>query len=86
MVSNRAMENMDDPGLDRMAALARRVQELEIKAGFAEDLLDQLDQTIFRQQRQIEALARELMEMRRRMPEGGASPAGSLRDDVPPHY
>lgn len=63
----------------------RRLTELEIKASFADDLLDQLNQTVFRQQQMIERLAHEIAELKRRAPEGGAT-AGSLRDELPPHY
>jgi len=37
-----------------------RLTELEIKASFTEDLLDQLNQVIVRQQQQIDGLIREL--------------------------
>lgn len=65
--------------------IEQRLADLEIKASYADDLLDQLNQTIFRQQQQIERLARELEALRRQMPEGSA-PFQSLRDELPPHY
>ena len=64
----------------------RRLTELEIKASFTEDLLDQLNQIIVNQQQQIDALLRELSDLRQRLPEGGAVPYRSLRDELPPHY
>jgi len=64
----------------------RRLTELEIKASFTEDLLDQLNQIIVDQQQQIDALLRELSDLRQRLPEGGAVPYRSLRDELPPHY
>jgi len=63
----------------------RRLTQLEVKAGFADDLLDQLNQTVFRQQQQIDLLLRELAELRRQQPAGPA-PFRSLRDELPPHY
>jgi SlyX protein len=63
----------------------RRLTDLEVKASFTEDLLDQLNQTIFRQQQMIERLARELATLRDQMPEGN-TPFRSLRDELPPHY
>jgi SlyX protein len=64
-----------------------RLTELEIKASFTEDLLDQLNQVIVRQQQQIDLLLRELTELRRQQPEEGGTPAfRSLRDELPPHY
>lgn len=63
----------------------RRLTQLEVKAGFADDLLDQLNRTVFRQQQQIELLMRELVELRQQAP-GGPAPFRSLRDELPPHY
>ncbi|MDX3904325.1 MAG: SlyX family protein [Pigmentiphaga sp.] len=67
--------------------IERRLTELEIKAGFAEDLLERLNETVFRQQQQIELLARELSALRRQLAES-PTPAGprNPRDDIPPHY
>jgi SlyX protein len=67
-------------------ALARRVTELEVKAAFTEDLLDTLNETVARQQQQIEALLREVLELRRQAPDEGSAGFRSLRDEVPPHY
>ena len=39
----------------------RRLTEVEIKIGFAEDLLDRLNETVYRQQLTIERLQRELV-------------------------
>lgn len=66
-------------------ALVRRVTELEVKAAFTEDLLDTLNETVARQQQQIEALLREVLELRRQAPDEGTG-FRSLRDEVPPHY
>ncbi|MBU4611285.1 SlyX family protein [Achromobacter sp. GG226] len=67
-------------------ALERRLTELEIKASFADDLLEQLNQTIFRQQRQIEQLARELASLRDQVSDVDPSRQASLREQIPPHY
>ena len=68
-------------------ALQARVMELEIKASYTEDLLEQLNLTIYRQQPQIDRLLDELRDLRRRVPEGGpAGGATHLRDELPPHY
>eukprot|EP01036_Dinobryon_divergens_P050087 gene50087-67068_t len=39
--------------------IEQRLTDLEIKASFNEDLLDQLNQVIVRQQQQLDALVRE---------------------------
>jgi SlyX protein len=64
----------------------QRLTELEIKASFTEDLLDQLDQVIVRQQQQIDRLLREIAELLQRGTDGGAGVTRNLRDDLPPHY
>ncbi|HBI83316.1 MAG TPA: SlyX protein [Alcaligenaceae bacterium] len=64
----------------------KRLTELEIKLGLADDLLDQLNQAVFRQQRQIEALSREIIALRQLIPEERSTQQPSLRDELPPHY
>lgn len=64
----------------------QRLTELEIKASYTEDLLDQLNLTIYRQQQQIDRLLQELTHLRQQMPEAGDSSPRNLRDELPPHY
>ncbi len=65
----------------------QRLTELEIKAAFAEDLVDELNRTIVRQQQQIDMLVRELLQLRDQAESAQAQPAfRSLRDELPPHY
>ena len=67
--------------------LENRLVDLEIKVGFSEDLLDQLNAQVYRQQQQIDALIQELRQMRDRLPEsGGGAEVRNLRDEIPPHY
>ena len=42
----------------------QRLTALEIKASYSEDLLEQLNLVIYRQQQQIDALVHELQQMR----------------------
>lgn len=70
--------------MDKPSDTDKRLTDLEIKASFGEDLLDQLNQVIVRQQQQIDRLMREVIELRQQMPEAG-TPARS-GDDLPPHY
>jgi len=67
-------------------ALEARVEALEVKAAYAEDLLDQLNLTIYRQQELIDRLTQEVVQLRRQVPEGGQSGPRNLRDELPPHY
>ncbi len=66
--------------------LERRLTDLEIKASFAEDLVDHLNRLVARQQDQIDWLLREVAGLRQQAPaaEGGAP--GGARDELPPHY
>lgn len=64
----------------------RRLTELEIKASFSEDLVDQLNQVIVRQQQQIDLLLREVARLRDQAPADVPGPFRSLRDELPPHY
>lgn len=64
----------------------QRITELEIKASFAEDQLDQLDKVIVRQQQQIDALIREITSLRQQAPESGAGISRNLREELPPHF
>ena len=64
----------------------QRLTELEIKASFTEDMVEQLNQTIIRQQQQIDLLLRELVELKRQQRDSGGAEFRSLRDERPPHY
>ena len=73
--------------MDNESPTEKRLVDLEIKAGFTEDLLDQLNAQVYRQQQQIDALIGELRQMRDRLPESGVgAELRNLRDEIPPHY
>jgi len=65
---------------------ADRLNELEIKIVLADDMLDQLNQTIFRQQQQIDALAQEVRALRQQLPPDRNTSGAGLLDELPPHY
>ena len=73
-------------GMEINSAIDQRLMDLEIKASFTEDLVEQLNQTIFRQQEQIDVLLREVSQLRTQAPDGGSGSFRSLRDELPPHY
>jgi SlyX protein len=64
-----------------------RLAEIEAKLTLAEDLLETLNTTIYRQQQHIERLERELRAMRDQVESMSTAgePAGP-RDEIPPHY
>ena len=65
----------------------QRLNDLEIKASFTEDLLDQLNLTIYRQQQQIDDLIRVVADLRKQLPESGAPGSGqAIVNERPPHY
>ena len=66
--------------------LEQRLNDLEIKASYTEDLLDQLNLTVYRQQQQIDDLARELLRLRQQVPEGGGAAPRNPRGELPPHF
>jgi SlyX protein len=81
-----AADLSSNTGMDDSHNIDQRLTDLEIKASFSEDLLDQLNQVIVSQQRQIDLLMREVA----RLGQGNASADGvqprNLRDELPPHY
>ena len=68
------------------ANIEQRLTDLEIKASFNEDLLDQLNQVIVRQQQQIDTLEHELRHLRHQSAQAGSSSLSHARDELPPHY
>ena len=76
----------DTPDAPDTAHILARLESLEIKASFTEDLLDQLNLTIYRQQELIDRLTAQVIQLRRQMPEGGPSAPRDPRDELPPHY
>lgn len=78
---------MSNSGMEQAHNTDQRLTELEIKASFTEDLLDQLDKVIVRQQQQIDALLREVAELKASpVRDGDITATRSLRDELPPHF
>ena len=67
--------------------LAERLTELEIKSSYADDLLEQLNMTIYRQQQQIDSLILQVAQLKQQSQSAGQDGAArNLRDELPPHY
>jgi SlyX protein len=77
-VSNQAMEPLKH--------IDQRLTDLEIKASFSEDLLDQLNLVIVKQQQQIDMLVREVMNLKQQPSAVHSTEPRNLRDDLPPHF
>lgn len=63
-----------------------RITELEVRLSFADDLLESLNQTVFRQQQEIERLREELRALRQQVQAALPGEARNPRDEIPPHY
>ena len=63
-----------------------RLTELEIKASFTEDLLDQLNAVVVRQQQEIDLLLRDVRQLRQQLPDSNSAAPRQASDDLPPHY
>jgi SlyX protein len=63
-----------------------RITELETKLAFAEDLLDSLNQTVVRQQEQLDLVQQQLRLLNQRLQDIQPPESRSLRDEIPPHY
>jgi SlyX protein len=73
-------------GMNAETQTDHRITELEIKASFLEDQIDQLDQVVVRQQSQIDLLIREVTQLRQQTPEPSSGAPRNLRDELPPHF
>jgi len=62
-----------------------RITNLEIKLSFTEDLIEKLNETVYKQQQQIEFLYRELKAIKEQASSGGGGGVSS-QDEIPPHY
>ena len=70
----------------RIVAMEDRLTELEIKLSLTEDLLDEVNRTVYRQQLQIDRLIAEIRALRDQVATGNRVEFRSLRDEMPPHY
>lgn len=78
------------PSLHRPRAWKRmmeaKLNELEAKMSLAEDLLDALNRTVFRQQQQIDRLQQDVRALRRQLQDAAPDELASPGDEIPPHY
>ena len=72
--------------MDKPSDTDKRLTDLEIKASFGDDLLEQLNQVIVRQQQQIDLLLREVGMLSQQLANSGAGAPRRAGDDLPPHY
>jgi SlyX protein len=63
-----------------------RLNELEIKISFTEDLVETLNLTVYRQQQAIELLQQEIRALRQQLVSSMPAETRNLLDEIPPHY
>jgi SlyX protein len=63
-----------------------RLDELEAKMSLAEDLLDALNRTVYRQQQQMDRLQQDIRDLRQQLQEVAPEQAASPDNEIPPHY
>ncbi|HSJ81521.1 MAG TPA: SlyX family protein [Thiobacillus sp.] len=63
-----------------------RLTELETKLAFAEDLLETLNQTVIRQQGQLDSMQQQLRLLHQRLQDTRPDEVNTPRDEIPPHY
>jgi SlyX protein len=66
--------------------LEARLAEIEAKLTFSEDMLEELNRTIYRQQQHIDRLQLELRALREVVDNASATAPVAQRDEMPPHY
>jgi SlyX protein len=64
-----------------------RIINLEIKFAHQEEFLYQLNEIVVKQQKTIERIEKEILDLKRNVNSNGeVSPTRTLADDKPPHY
>ena len=63
-----------------------RLENIESKLSLAEDMLEEMNKTIYRQQRQIEQMQQEIVALRQQVQQAMPAEQRNLADEVPPHY
>jgi SlyX protein len=66
-------------------ALNERIDALEMRLTFQDETIETLNQTITEQWKQIDALTRQLAELKDRLQDAESNTAGPL-NERPPHY
>jgi SlyX protein len=66
--------------------MEERLNEIEAKLAFAEDLTETLNQTVIRQQGQIDLLQQQLRLLHQQLQTVLPDESRTLHDEVPPHY
>jgi len=63
-----------------------RIAELEVKLSFCEELVEELNKTVYRQQQQIDFLQKEIAALREQVKTSMPAEPRDPLDETPPHY
>ncbi len=63
-----------------------RLSEIEIKLSFTEDLVEELNRTVARQQQQIADLEQQMRELRLQLQRNLPAETETPGHEIPPHY
>ncbi|HEY5929011.1 MAG TPA: SlyX family protein [Burkholderiales bacterium] len=63
-----------------------RIAELEVKLSFCEELVEELNKTVYRQQQQIDFLQKEIAALREQVKTSMPAEPRDAVDETPPHY
>ncbi|MBN9582590.1 MAG: SlyX family protein [Afipia sp.] len=76
---------MTDP--DSSSILGERIDALEMRIAYQDDTIETLNKTVTEQWRRIDALSREVLQLRERVEEAEMkSRTASGEPEIPPHY
>ena len=82
-----SLQNPGNPTNESMTMeLNERLENLEIRLASQDDLLDALNQTVYRQQKKIDELDALCAALARRITEIPTQASGALPHEKPPHY
>ncbi len=73
------------PPASEAQALQARLVSIETKLAFAEDTVEALNRTVFRQQQQLDLLQEAMRQLNGQL-QAARSASGDPRHEVPPHY
>jgi len=65
---------------------AARLERLESRLLLAEDQIDALNKTVYRQQREIDRLHEQLRQLARQLQSTQGAAPGRPEDEIPPHW
>lgn len=63
-----------------------RLEKIESKLSLAEDMLEELNKTIYHQQRQIEQMRQEMASLHQQIQSAMPAEQRNSGDEIPPHY